>query len=73
LHQAKEKGVPYFAVDVIRTHKDRTWKFEQGDDWLYQEIILEEEKNYLYSTKNKAKNPTEFVLHPTAQLYMLRV
>ncbi len=69
---AKGKGVPYFAVDVIQTPKDRTWKFTQKDDWLSQKVFEESEKYSSLIERDILRKPREFVLHPTAQLYVPR-
>ena len=68
---AKGQGISYFAVNVVQTNKDRTWKFKQRDDWLLTGF----EKYKSYSSminRDKPEEPLEFVLHPTAQLYVPR-
>ena len=76
---ADAQGIPYFAVNIVQTSKDRTWKFEQKDDYVSKEDdyvskdILKKNKKFLdsWKTENRRK-PLEFVLHPTAQLYIPR-
>ncbi|MCD4759522.1 hypothetical protein K8R33_01390 [archaeon] len=66
---AKEQIVPYFAVNVVKTSKERTWKFVQQER-LYDEMI---EKNpSLVGKFDKLRESIEFILHPTAQLYVPR-
>src|SRR3990167_2244381 len=67
---AKRQGVPYFGVDVVQTGKDRTRKFTERNDFFWTK---DDEKEYDLTDKFvKPKKPLEFVLHPTAQLYMQR-
>jgi len=67
---AKRQGVPYFGADVVQTGKDRTWKFTERDDSFWPKNVGRE---YDLTDKfDKPKKPLEFVLHPTAQLYMPR-
>ncbi|MCH7568396.1 MAG: hypothetical protein IIA87_03160 [Nanoarchaeota archaeon] len=71
---AKREGVPYFAVSVIQTDKDRTWDFTEIDK-LWQQKTFKSEYSLESITdkpKDKPKGPLEFVLHPTAQLYVPR-
>ena len=65
---AKEQGAPYFAVNVVQTPKDRTWKFERNRDLLKYVAAI----NFTSIVKpfNEPKGPSEFVLCPTAQLYV---
>ena len=70
---AKGQGVPYFAINVVSTEKDRTWRFTEREDWLKEpEDWLKKsyEKYSSLETSDKPKKPLEFVLHPTAQLYV---
>jgi len=67
---AKGECVPYFAVNVVQMPKDRTWKFTQ-DEELYNENLFEKQYS-LIDEWNRSRKPTEFVLHPTAQLYVPR-
>ena len=66
---AKGQCVQYFGVNVIQTEKDRTWKFTKRDDFLKRNDL---EENYSSFDKCKSKKPLDFVLHPTAQLYVPR-
>ncbi len=74
---ANENCVSYFTVNVVRTKgKDRTWTFKLKEDTPFK---LKENtlKGYFLTSvlekeSDKPKKPEEFVLHPTAQLYMLR-
>ena len=84
---AKRQGVPYFAVNIVRTGKNRTWKFTEKDDFLltlteyvereiksgFVDKLYKPEKKYdLVDKLYKPEKPLEFVLHPTAQLYVPR-
>jgi hypothetical protein len=69
---AKGQGVPYFALNVVQTPKDRTWKFEQRDDCLSQKVFKDCGKYPPIMPIYKPKEFAEFVLHPTAQLYVPR-
>ena len=66
---AKGQSVPYFGVNVVQTGKDRTWKFTERDDFFVKSL----KREYDFVDKfDKPKKPLEFVLHPTAQLYVPR-
>ena len=66
---AKGQSVPYFGVNIVQTGKDRTWKFTERDDFFDKKL----EREYNFVNKfDKSKKPLEFVLHPTAQLYVPR-
>ena len=64
---AKNEGVPYFALSIIQTSKERTWK--SADYTLTEEKNTEYDLTREYLNFEKPK-PIEFVLHPTAQLYV---
>ncbi|OIO41327.1 hypothetical protein AUJ62_03020 [Candidatus Pacearchaeota archaeon CG1_02_32_21] len=69
---AKEQGVSYFGVNIVQTEKDRTWKFKERKDFVTEKFFDFEEKYSFLETSEKSKKPLEFVLHPTAQLYVPR-
>ena len=59
---AQEQGVPYFAVNVVQTPKDRTWKFEQRDDFFTRKIFEENEKYSSLLKRDEPKEPLELSL-----------
>lgn len=70
---AKQNGVPYFGVTVIQTLKDRTLKFKAKESLFDEDLIRERyDLTNIFVEKNQPQKPLEFVLHPTAQLYVLR-
>ena len=69
---AQEQGVQYFGLNVVQTEKDRTWKFRQFD-----EVFIDRFEKYSFNKNPETfdktiTKPLEFVLHPTAQLYVPR-
>jgi len=74
---ANEQKARYFAVNIIKAPKDRTWKFTLEDNSLFNEnLVLKNTETYsIVDKKLKVKTPKEpfeFVLHPTVQLYLPR-
>ena len=68
---ATREGVPYFAVSVIQTNKDRTWDYTKKDK-LEKYKAFKSEYSSIEKIIVKPSKPLEFVLHPTAQLYVSR-
>ena len=72
---AKRQGVPYFGVNVVESPKDRTWKFTERENIFRENYHVKLPETYsifdFLKSKDKPK-PLELVLHPTAQLYVLR-
>ncbi len=82
---AEEQRVQYFAVNFVQTPKDRTWRFVREDESLEklfdnEKYILLNERDKQIKISDKIlkdmrkkfyePKPLEFVLHPTAQLYV---
>ena len=77
---AQEAGIPYFSVNIVETGKDRTWRLANPDEYFKDFYIRECARKYFsiksrdFDIPNKTieRETTEFVLHPTAQLYIPR-
>lgn len=68
---AQSGGVPYFSVGYVHSPIETTWKFTEKEGDLTKKLT--EDKKYSFLDKfTKSKGPFEFVLHPTAQLYVPR-
>lgn len=69
---AQNQGIPYFSVNIVKTPKDRTWEIKRTrTKGLYDEIPYKEKHSFV-DKLDRSREPTEFVLHPTAQLYVPR-
>ena len=71
----REQRVAYFAVNVVETSKDTTLEFTQrGASYnnLFEFDKLLEEQHHLHKILMGLREPLEFVLHPTVQLYVPR-
>jgi hypothetical protein len=72
---AEEKGVPYFGVDIVKTGKNEEVRFVENENYRTYHFDLEkkahsERKISDYFSESRKPVITEFVLHPTAQLYV---
>ena len=66
---AKSQGAPYFTVINAQSPVERTWKFSEKEDLLGRRV---READYIVKKIQEVPKPIEFVLHPTAQLYVPR-
>ena len=70
---AKEQGAPYFTVVNVQSPVERTWRFSEKDEFLSGKIHDQEDKySSIIRNRQEPPKPIEFVLHPTAQLYVPR-
>lgn len=69
---AQQQGVPYFALGLVQTGKDRTRRFitAETDESLMSPFNSYKPNNF--GDYEKLTKPLEFVLHPTAQLYVAK-
>ena len=69
---AKNEGVPYFSVTYVNSPVERTWKFTENNDWLKEKMQETYSYGKDFGPKKGPIKPLEFILHPTAQLYVPR-